>query len=149
MCWCRPEIRTPFCGRPECRQPAHGYAAVPTVGTLPPAPVTVIEHARPDAAMLRFWAQMAEESFFGLRSPQCATELRAAAARLESTDKALLELRAFLEDNRGRTFTVDGVTYTPYRGVLREFYRLWPDLLDGRSSWSDPMPAQPEAAPEE
>ena len=21
MCWCRPEIRTPFCGRPECHPP--------------------------------------------------------------------------------------------------------------------------------
>lgn len=25
MCWCRPEIRTPFCGRPECHAPAGHY----------------------------------------------------------------------------------------------------------------------------
>lgn len=25
MCWCRPEVRTPFCGRPECVPPGSSF----------------------------------------------------------------------------------------------------------------------------
>jgi hypothetical protein len=35
MCWCTPEIRTPWCGRPGCRAPEQ-HAAAP-----PPPPLAI------------------------------------------------------------------------------------------------------------
>lgn len=69
-------------------------------------------------------------------------------ARLRATvpepqaDK-LRDFRNVLEAQRSKSFEVDGTHYTPYRHMLAEFYRFWPDLLDGRTSWNEPL-AVPE-----
>lgn len=48
MCWCRPEIRTPFCGRPECRPPGEPIdmpRLVPVEAVHAPDPAAVAVHA--------------------------------------------------------------------------------------------------------
>ena len=45
MCWCRPEIRTPFCGRPECHPPTPVAAAQPRPATREQELVAVVREA--------------------------------------------------------------------------------------------------------
>ena len=49
------------------------------------------------------------------------------------------KFRDLLELQRDVVFQQADICYTPYRAMLADFYHLWPEELEGRASWNDPI----------
>lgn len=88
MCWCRPEIRTPFCGRPECHPPGrycaeHDFRGPPITGAYGPASLRCSK-----CGMSQAWFRV--RSAFAPSARDEMNELKARISQLER-EKAEVE----------------------------------------------------------